>query len=266
MRHLSQELRELHLPGMAEALEAWHATPANVDRGHDDLLAHLLDGHRQSLSQHRSDGFFRRAGLATHFSLATFAFGQAVGLLPLRMDHLKGLSWITRGQCVVITGPARSGKTHLAAGLGQEAMIQGVRTLFVQTPRMLERCLDMDEPSTARKRYLKQLGAIPLLVMDDFATEHASTERTYLLRRLLDDRSRKGLSTVVASINDVADWDDYFEDAAAREGIYARLLDQCHRVELKRRAPATSGHSNGRKAANHRTRSKRPDASLASGP
>jgi DNA replication protein DnaC len=240
---------------MAEALEAWHATPANADRGQDELLAYLLDAHRQALTQGRSEGFFRRAGLATHFSLATFTSGQATGLLPQRMDHLKGLSWIPRGQCVVITGPARSGKTHLAAGLGQEAMVQGVRTLFVQTPRLLERCLDIEEPSASRKRYLKQLGTIPLLVMDDFATEHASTERTYLLRRLLDDRNRKGLPTVVASINDVGDWDDYFEDAAAREGIYARVLDQCHRVELKRRPPAAA-HPKAGRSSSHKTRAK----------
>lgn len=75
MRHLPQEFREFRLPGMAAALEEWYATPSNADRSHDALIAHLLDAHRQSLSQARSDVFFRRAGLAPHFSLATFTFG-----------------------------------------------------------------------------------------------------------------------------------------------------------------------------------------------
>jgi len=256
MRCLTQDLRDLRLTGMPEALDAWHAIPANADRGADACLAFLLDAHRQAVSQSRSDGFFRRAGLATHFSVQTFTAGQASGLTPQRLDHLKGLSWIDRGQTIVISGPTRSGKTHLAAGLGQEAMVQGIRTTFIQTPRMLERCLDPDD-AVGSRRYLRQLSAIPLLVMDDFATEQASTERTYLLRRLLDERSRRGLPTVVASINPPGDWDDYFEDPAAREGIYARLLGgECHRVELKRRADLVATHSVRRSTPSNGTRKK----------
>ncbi|KAG9608309.1 hypothetical protein KCV01_g4529, partial [Aureobasidium melanogenum] len=203
---------------MADAWEAWHATPANVERGMDQCLAYLIDTQRQTSLQTRSDRFFRQAGLATHYSMQTFETGRASGLTPPVLDHLKGLSWIARGQAVVISGPALSGKTHLAAGIGQEAVIQGIRTTFIQTPRMLERCLDLAGHPAALRRYRRQLAIVPLLILDDFATEHSNTARTYELRRLIDERSRQCLPTVVASINDPRDWDGYFEDEAAREG------------------------------------------------
>lgn len=241
------DLRTLGLTGMADALETWQADPGKTDRPTSECLAYLIDAQRQSRGQSRADGFFRKAGLATHYSAATFTASTACGLSLQRLDHLRGLSWLKRGQTVVITGETRSGKTHLAAGLGHAAMVEGIRTLFVQTPQMLERCLDLDSTAADRRRYLKQLSTIPLLVMDDFATEQANTERTYLLRRLVDERSRRGLPLIVASINPPSDWDGYFEDEAAREGIYSRVLGgECHRVDLKRRPQPQVCHSHSK--------------------
>lgn len=262
MRDLCDDLRSLHLHGMAEALEVWQTDPGSADRPLSEALAYLIDGQSQNQCQTRADKFFRQAGLATHYSAHTFRANVATGLTAQRMDHLRGLTWIKRGQSVVITGPTNAGKTHLAAGLGHEATVYGVRTVFVRTPAMLDRCLDPDLTVAARRRYLKQLAGAPLLIMDDFATEYATTEKTYLLRRLLDDRARYGLPVVVASINPVADWDGYFEDQAAREGIYSRLIDVgCHRVELKRSAPPKAAHVEQKRKRTHGVRgATRPDA------
>ncbi|SFW74521.1 ATP-binding protein [Luteibacter sp. UNCMF366Tsu5.1] len=264
MRDHVQALRTLHLQGMADALEAWQADPLNVDRPLSEALAYLIDGHSQRQNQSRADTFFRQAGLATHYSAHTFRANPATGLSSQRMDHLRGLSWIKRGQAVVITGPTNAGKTHLAAGLGHEATVHGLRCVFVRTPAMLDRCLDPDLTIAARRRYQKQLANAPLLIMDDFATEYATTEKTYLLRRLLDDRARRGLPVVVASINAVADWDGYFEDEAAREGIYSRLIDAgCHRVELRRSAPPKTAHRDHKRTRSHVTRCVKAHRSVA---
>lgn len=252
MRDFVHDLRTLRLTGMADALETWMADPDRVDQPLSACLGYLIDAQLQSRCQGRADGFFRQAGLATHYSAHTFRTAPAAGLTAQRLDHLRGLSWIRRGQTVVITGETQAGKTHLAAGLGHEAMVQGVRTLFVQTPTMVDQCIDNEERKTDRRRYFKKLCVVPLLILDDFATEHADTEKTYLLRRLFDERNRRALPTIVASINAIGDWDGYFEDAAAREGIYSRLLGgECHRVELKRTAAPKAPHERARRARTH---------------
>jgi DNA replication protein DnaC len=222
---------------MADALEVWQADPDRADQPLSECLSYLIDAQIQSRCQGRAEGSFRQARLATHYSAHTFRASPASGLTAQRLDHLRGLSWIRRGQTVVITGETHSGKTHLAAGLGQEAMVDGIRTLFVQTPTMLDQCIEHDERKAERRRHFKKLCMVPLLILDDFATEHADTEMTYLLRRLFDERSRRRLPTIAASINAIEDWDGYFADEAAREGIYSRLLGgECHRVALKRTA------------------------------
>lgn len=261
MRDLCHELRSLNLQGMAAALEVWLCNTESADRPLSEALGYLIDGQVQTRCQTRADTFFRQAGLATHYSAHTFRANLATGLSAQRMDHLRGLTWVKRGQSVVITGPTHAGKTHLVAGLGHEATVNGIRTVFVRTPAMLERCLDPDVPLATRRRYQKQLASAPLLIMDDFATEYATTEKTYLLRRVLDDRARRGLPVVVASINPIAEWDGYFEDEAAREGIYSRLVDVgCHRVELKRSAPPKAAHEARRRSQTHGTRGAKPGA------
>lgn len=264
MRDLCHDLLSLGLPGMAAALEVWQTDPDNADRPLSQAIACLIDGQSQNRCQTRSDSFFRKAGLAPHYSADTFHANVATGLSSQRMHHLRELTWVKRGQSVVITGPTNSGKTHLAAALGHEAAVNGVRCVFVRTPEMLDRCLDPDLAVAVRRRYQKQLASAPLLIMDDFATEHATAEKTYLLRRLLDDRARRGLPVVVASINATADWDGYFDEKAARDGIYSRLIDVgSHRVELKRSAPPKAIHEARGRPSTHRTRRAGLDASDA---
>lgn len=244
---LSDELTAAGLPAFAQAWTAWLAEPSNLHLDAEACVRCLLDAHRQATCGGKVEAFFRSARLASHFALATFEATRRVGLEPQHLAHLARMGWAALGQTVVITGPSRSGKTHLAAALGREAISRGTKAMLVQVPRMLDRLLDPDLTTKERKRYLAALSRVRLLILDDFATEGASRERTVLLRSLLDERSRAGLPLIVTSINPVDDWDRTFEDELSREGIYGRVLGgACHRIRLNRReAPAHAKRGSG---------------------
>lgn len=232
---LSHDLNALKLHAFASAWDAWNNDPALAKQGAQACLRFLVDAHRQAAAQASIDKFFREARLATHFALCTF--NAPAGSLFL--DQLQSLEWLKRNHNVVLTGPSLSGKTHLAAALGREATLHGVRTKLVQVPLMLDRLMDPELPSRVRRRYFKELSRVPLLILDDFATERADEESMAQLRRLLDERGRLGLPLVVTSVRHQLDWDEAFEEAATREGIYARVRSPgCHFIQLKRRAAA----------------------------
>lgn len=237
---LADDLRAARLPALASAWEVWSADPTHADLDSESCVRFLLEAHRESQSQAKVVAFFREARLATHFALCTFEGGRSVGLEAHRLAHLRSMSWARLGQTVVVTGPTLSGKTHLAAALGREAVAQGLRTTLLQVPRLLDRLLDPDLATKERKRYFQALSRVKLLILDDFATEPSGSERTMQLRRLLDERSRAGLPLIVTSIKAVDEWDGAFEEEASREGIYGRVLGgACHRVALNRRGRAT---------------------------
>jgi len=251
---LSDRLRAAHLHALADAWHVWLSDEANAGKSAESCLSFLLDAHDGGRADNRVKAFLRDARLGRPYGLCTFVAGAAAGIASELFDQLKTLSWTRLGQTVVITGPSRSGKTHLAAGLAREAVVQGLRTTLVQVPRMLDRLLD-PTATKERKRYFSALCKVPLLVLEDFATEPASTECTVWLRRLLDERSRAGLPVVVTSINAISDWDRMFEDESSREGIYGRLLDEgCHRVELERRGTGNSVAQRRPKAGPHKVR------------
>ncbi|SFW28107.1 ATP-binding protein [Luteibacter sp. UNCMF366Tsu5.1] len=233
---LFRDLSAARLPTLARAWEVWTADPRHAKQGPEACLRFLLDAHLQARDHTKLEAFFRQAGLPSHFALATFEHGLRVGVDDLCMAHLRAMSWARAGQTVVITGPTLSGKTHLAAALGREAIAHGIRSTMVQAPAMLERLLDPDVSTVERKRHFKQLSRAELLIIDDFATEPAGDEETVQFRRLLDERTRRGLPLVVTSIHGPDEWDKAFAEVATREGIYARVLGgACHQVALRRR-------------------------------
>jgi DNA replication protein DnaC len=241
---LASDLRVARLPHFAHAWEAWTADPKHAKQGPESCLRFLLDAHLQARDQTKLEAFFRQAGLPSHFALTTFVHSLRVGVDDLCMAHLRAMSWARAGQTVVITGPTLSGKTHLAAAMGREAIAKGLRTTMVQAPAMLERLLDPDLSTVERKRHFKQLSRAELLIIDDFATEPAGDEETVQFRRLLDERTRRGLPLIVTSIHSPEEWDQAFAEVATREGIYARVLGgACHRIALRRRhRPAVNDH------------------------
>ncbi|MDF3982160.1 ATP-binding protein [Luteibacter sp. PPL554] len=237
---LFHDLCAARLSTFAHAWEAWTADARHATQGPEACLRFLLDAYLQARDHTKTETFFRQAGLPSHFALSNFEHGLHVGVDDLCVAHLRAMSWARAGQTVVITGPTLSGKTHLAAALGREAITHGIRSSMVQAPTMLERLLDPDVDAKDRKRYFKQLGKVELLIIDDFATEPAGDAETVQLRRLLDARSRQGLPLVVTSILGPDEWDKAFTEMAAREGIYARVLGgACHHVALRRRQRST---------------------------
>jgi DNA replication protein DnaC len=257
-RSLSDRLRAAHLHSVAAAWDLWQADEANAGRCAEACLEYVLERHGDGRTDNRVRAFLRDARLGRPYGLCNFSPARA-GMPPELFDQLKTLSWIRLGQTVVITGATRSGKTHLAAGLAHEAVLQEIRAMFVQTPRLLDQLVNTSD-ATKRNRYFAKLCKAPLLVLDDLATEHATAERTVWLRRLFDAREQAGVATVVTSITEVSEWDQVFDDASSREGIYGRLLDNgCHRVRLNVHAKGTSRPKVPR--AKHATRADKAEKS-----
>lgn len=85
--------------------------------------------------------------------------------------------------------------------------------------------------------YLKRVHHAKLLVLDDFAMVHATSDQCQLLFDLLDWRKRNTRAVIVASPNVIDEWRDYFESKTLASVIFGRLLERIDPIELKRMAP-----------------------------
>lgn len=228
-----EELQALKLGPMAERLKQWVDDPGNRGKSHTDCVLALALAQAQASAAKRTRCFLVRADLPPNIAITDVWTSSARGLSPQVLGNLASCDWIRRGQTVILTGATRTGKTYLAAALAREATLARLSVAYWRVPELMAACAIEKDQGTL-PAFLKRLGRIKLMVLDDFATERATIEESHWLRQLLDGRDRHGLAVMVASPNAVEDWDGYFEDATAAEAIFGRLLEQAKPIVLKR--------------------------------
>lgn len=232
LNHAAKGLRGLKLGPMAERFEQWLEDPSNLDKSHEELVCALVDAQVQTLANRRVQSVMRRAGLPPGISIADVRTGAARGLPAQVLSNLSTCAWVGQGQNLIITGPARVGKTYLMAALAQEAAAQNHAVSPWRTPELLD-AYAVEKSLGTSNNFMRRLERTGVLALDDFATEQITGEQSHWLRRLIDARNRQRRATVVASPNAIEDWDGYFGDQTAAEAIFGRLMDCWLHIDLK---------------------------------
>lgn len=128
---------------------------------------------------------------------------------------------------LLLEGSYGSGKTHLAAAIGNARLEHEDIVLFITTPDLLDHLRGTYGPSseTAYDDMFDRIRNAPLLILDDLGAENPSGWAQEKLFQLLNHRYSRRLSTVITTNADLDTID-------AR--IRSRLLDEnlIHRVKL----------------------------------
>jgi len=215
-------LRAANLGPMAEALQTWVADAQNRRKSHTECVTVLAEALLQHRLASRCRSFQRRAVLPASVALADVHTGDARGLPAELLGNLGSCDWVRAGHTVVITGPTHVGKSFLATALAQEAVVQRLTTEYVRVPDWLAECADATTSRALNDR-IDALVKPALLVLEDFATEQATLEESYWLRRLLDRRQRTpGKGTLVVSPVPIEAWDSQFACPLAADALVSR--------------------------------------------
>ena len=110
---------------------------------------------------------------------------------------------------LIITGSYGCGKTHLAAAIGNYAVNNGVDTIFLTIPDLLDwlRLSFISQNATYENRF-EEIKNVQLLVLDDLGTENATAWALEKLYQVINYRYIKRLPTVITTNLDLARIDD----------------------------------------------------------
>jgi len=225
------QLNAMGFFGMAKAFNDMMVSTEADGLGHAEWLALLLDREASLRHDKRLSARLRYAKLRHSAAPEDIDYRADRGLDRRQIAELLTGKWIDNHENLILEGPTGVGKSWLACAIGHKVCRDNHSVLYVRAPKLFdELALAHGDGSFARR--LKALGAVELLILDDWGLEPLDAQARHDLLEILEDRyGRK--STLVTSQLPVADWHQLIAHATYADAILDRLVHNAHRINLK---------------------------------
>jgi len=160
-------------------------------------------------------------------TLDEFNLTEQKAISKKQFKQLRGLLWIEQNFNIILLGPPGVGKTHIAIGLGMEAIKKGYQTMFVAMGELVH-LLKTKEFSRKSQTLYKRMVDSDLIIIDDMMFMAMDTKEANLFFHLINELYDK--SSIILTSNKGPDqWGELLGDQGITTAILDRLL---HRVEV----------------------------------
>ncbi len=227
-----QQLRQLKLSGLADALELQFSQPSTyeelsfVERINLAIQQEMTHRHDKRLQR-----LLRTARFKVNARMEDINYKHPRGLKQSTVAGLQSNDWITKGQNLVLTGPTGCGKTYLACAFGHHACLHGYQVRYFRASRLFEQ-LTISHGDGSYLKLLNQLAKAEVLIIDDWGLEALTQAQKNDLLEIMEDR-HNSKATIITSQLPVTKWHDFMDDPTLADAILDRLLHNAHKLNLK---------------------------------
>lgn len=162
-----------------------------------------------------------------HKTLEEFSLHEQKSLSKKQFKQLKELLWIEQLYNLILLGPPGVGKTHLAIGLGIEAINRGYKVIFT-TMGELVHTLKTEEITRKSQTRMNRIRKADLLIVDDLMFMAMNQNEANLFFHLINDLYNSA-SIILTSNRAPKEWGELLGDPAITTAILDRIM---HRVEI----------------------------------
>lgn len=226
-----EQLQQMKLSGMIQALEQQYAQPETHDLSFDERLALLVERELLYRENRRLNRLLKGAKLRVQACMEEMDYRHPRGLERSTMAQLASCEWIRSGHNLCITGPTGCGKTWIACAMGNQACRQGLSTLYLRLPTLFEQ-LRIAHGDGSWPRLMNRLLKTELLILDDWGIHKITAAQRQDLMEVIEDRHGRR-STLITSQLPTEHWHEYIGDATLADAILDRLLHGSHRINLR---------------------------------
>lgn len=191
----------------------------------DELLRTLVDAEIAARDRAGEAGRRRLAGFPVAKSLDEFKVAES-SIPQATFDYLASLEWIAAHENVVLVGPPGTGKSHALIGLGEAAIVAGLRVRYFGAAALVE-SLYRGLADNSVGRQIEGLLRADLIVIDELGFAPLDDVGSQLLFRFVAAAyERRSLG--IGSHWPFEEWGRFLPEHATAVALLDRLLHHRH--------------------------------------
>ncbi|MBL7178414.1 MAG: ATP-binding protein [Desulfobacteraceae bacterium] len=225
-----QLLTQLSLKGMANVLQRELDRAEKEGSPVSEVIYRILmeeSAYRQERSLHYR---ISQAKIPWQWTLETFPFDKQPAINRAQIKELAGLSFLDRMQNIVFIGNPGTGKSGLATGLLQKALVAGYRGRFYNAQDLLDELYASLADRTTPK-LMKQLCRYHILLIDELGYLTLKSEQVNAFFKLMGERYGH-TSTIITTNLDYPEWYDLFDKKPLVDALLDRLKHRCITIRI----------------------------------
>jgi DNA replication protein DnaC len=258
---LNQTLKQLRLSGLQQTLSVRLQEAASNRLSHGDFLELIL---ADELAVRQERVLKRRTKTADFRHLKTleefdWQFNHTINRKPI-YDLAAG-DFIRKATDVLFVGPPGVGKTHLAQGIGYEAIKMGFAVLYRSIFDLVNDFLK-DQAFNQLERTVRKYLKPDLIIIDDMGLKSLPKHSAeYLLEVIM--RRYENHSTIMTSNRPIEEWGKLLGDVPSASAILDRFLHHAQTIAITGRSYRLKDHAAAQSAREEKSKTKPDEPSSA---
>lgn len=227
IEQLQTQLKSLQLTDISKVLPDMISCAEQEKESYQAFLSRILTFELQRREENKITKRLKLAAFPYYKTLNEFDIKEQQSLSMRQLKQLKELTWLEQTYNLVLLGPPGVGKTHLAVGLGIEAIYRGFKVSFLPMGELV-RVLNTQDISKKSQTVVKRVLAADLVIIDDImfmAMDQREANLFFHLINQLYDRA----SVIFTSNKGPEEWGELIGDPGITTAILDRII---HRVEI----------------------------------
>ena len=243
---LQTALRKLRLSGLAQSLDIRLQEAASHGLNHAEFLELILQDELAVRADRRMDRRVRAAAFREAKTLEDFDFAFNPSIKKKQIFDLASCRFVREARSALLLGPPGTGKSHIAQGVGYQAIKTGFTVLYRSIFDVVRDFLH-DEAFAGQDKVLNRYLKPDLLIVDDMGLKQLPKRSgEYLFEIIM--RRHEVRSTMMTSNRPLEDWGKLIGDVPSATAILDRFLQHAEVITITGKSYRLRNKSSGDEA------------------
>jgi DNA replication protein DnaC len=224
---IKQHMATLNMTAAANILDELLLMAQNKDFTYQEFLYRLVNHEVTNREKRRLEKQLKLAAFPDYKTIDSFDIHEQHSLSQKQLNQLKELHWLEQSYNLILLGPPGVGKSHMATGLGIQAVQKGYKVYFIGMDELID-VLKTQEITRSSKAKIKRLIASDLVIIDDLMFMAIDRHEANLFFQLVN-KFYGQTSLIITSNKGPEEWGEILGDPAITTAILDRIL---HKSEV----------------------------------